>query len=37
MKKVLFVLAIVFLGETLKPFHLAGMVLIVAGFVLFNR
>ena len=31
------ILAIVFLGETLKIFHLAGMVLIVAGFVLFNR
>ena len=31
------ILAIVFLGETLKAFHLVGMVLIVAGFVLFNR
>ncbi len=31
------ILAIVFLGETLHAFHLAGMLLIVAGFVLFNR
>ena len=31
------ILAIVFLGETLRFFHLIGMVLIVAGFVLFNR
>lgn len=31
------VLAIVFLGETLKAFHLAGMGLILAGFILFNR
>jgi len=31
------ILAIVFLGETLKAFHLVGMALIVAGFVLFNR
>jgi drug/metabolite transporter (DMT)-like permease len=31
------VLAILFLGESLKPFHLAGMALILAGFVMFNR
>ena len=31
------ILAIVFLGETLHAYHLAGMGLIVAGFVLFNR
>ncbi len=31
------VLAIVFLDESLKTFHLAGMALIVAGFVMFNR
>ncbi|MGA6925231.1 MAG: DMT family transporter [Desulfosarcina sp.] len=31
------ILAIVFLGETLKAFHLAGMALILLGFVLFNR
>lgn len=31
------VLAIGFLGETLQVFHLAGMGLIVAGFILFNR
>ena len=30
-------LAIVLLGETLQIFHLVGMVLIVTGFVLFNR
>jgi drug/metabolite transporter (DMT)-like permease len=30
-------LAVVFLGEALKPFHGAGMALIVAGMVLFNR
>ena len=31
------VLAILFLGESLKAFHLAGMSLILAGFILFNR
>ena len=31
------VLAIVFLDESLKSFHLAGMTLIVIGFVMFNR
>ena len=31
------VLAIVFLGESLKAFHLAGMLLIIFGFILFNR
>jgi len=31
------VLAIAFLGETLEAYHLAGMALIVAGFVMFNR
>jgi len=31
------ILAIIFLGETLEAFHLMGMTLIVAGFVLFNR
>jgi drug/metabolite transporter (DMT)-like permease len=31
------ILAIVFLGETLKVYHVAGMALIVAGFILFNR
>jgi drug/metabolite transporter (DMT)-like permease len=31
------ILAIIFLGETLKAFHLAGMVLILLGFVMFNR
>ena len=31
------VLAITFLGETLEVYHLAGMALIVAGFVMFNR
>lgn len=31
------VLAILFLGETLKAFHLAGMALILVGFILFNR
>lgn len=31
------ILAILFLGETLKAFHLAGMALILAGFVMFNR
>ncbi len=31
------VLAIVFLGESLKAYHLAGMALILAGFVMFNR
>jgi drug/metabolite transporter (DMT)-like permease len=31
------VLAIVFLGESLKAFHLAGMALILLGFVIFNR
>ena len=31
------VLAILFLGESLKAFHLAGMALILAGFVMFNR
>jgi drug/metabolite transporter (DMT)-like permease len=31
------ILAIVFLGESLKTFHLAGMVLILLGFVMFNR
>lgn len=30
-------LAILFLGESLKAFHLAGMALILAGFVMFNR
>lgn len=30
------VLAITFLGETLETFHLVGMALIVAGFVMFN-
>ena len=31
------ILAIVFLGESLEAFHLAGMALILVGFVLFNR
>lgn len=31
------ILAIVFLGESLKAFHLAGMALILLGFVMFNR
>jgi drug/metabolite transporter (DMT)-like permease len=31
------ILAIVLLGETLKVFHLVGMVLILVGFILFNR
>lgn len=31
------VLAIIFLGEALRGFHLAGMLLIAGGFVLFNR
>jgi drug/metabolite transporter (DMT)-like permease len=31
------VLAIAFLGESLKAFHLVGMALIVVGFVTFNR
>jgi drug/metabolite transporter (DMT)-like permease len=31
------VLAISFLGESLKAYHLAGMALILAGFVMFNR
>lgn len=31
------ILAIVFLGETLHAFHVVGMVLIMGGFVLFNR
>ncbi|MDX2452750.1 DMT family transporter [Desulfosarcina sp.] len=31
------ILAILFLGESLKSFHLAGMALILAGFVMFNR
>jgi drug/metabolite transporter (DMT)-like permease len=31
------VLAVIFLGESLKAFHLAGMALIVAGVVMFNR
>ncbi|WP_319407272.1 DMT family transporter [uncultured Desulfosarcina sp.] len=31
------ILAIVFLGESLKTFHLAGMALILLGFVMFNR
>ena len=31
------ILAIVFLGESLEAFHLAGMVLILLGFVMFNR
>ncbi len=31
------ILAILFLGETLHAFHLAGMVLILIGFVMFNR
>jgi len=31
------ILAIVFLGETLKAFHLTGMALILMGFVMFNR
>jgi drug/metabolite transporter (DMT)-like permease len=31
------ILAILFLGESLKAFHLAGMALILAGFVMFNR
>jgi drug/metabolite transporter (DMT)-like permease len=30
-------LAIIFLGESLKAFHLAGMALILVGFVMFNR
>jgi drug/metabolite transporter (DMT)-like permease len=30
-------LAIIFLGESLKSYHLAGMILIVVGFVMFNR
>jgi len=31
------ILAILFLGETLEAFHLVGMALILAGFILFNR
>ena len=31
------ILAIVLLGESLKAYHLAGMALIAAGFVMFNR
>lgn len=31
------ILAIIFLGESLKAFHLSGMGLILAGFVIFNR
>jgi len=31
------ILAIIFLGESLKAFHLAGMGLILAGFEMFNR
>jgi len=31
------ILAIIFLGETLQAFHLAGMALILLGFVMFNR
>lgn len=31
------ILAIIFLGESLKAFHLAGMGLILVGFVMFNR
>jgi drug/metabolite transporter (DMT)-like permease len=31
------ILAIFFLGESLKAFHLAGMALIVVGFMMFNR
>ena len=31
------ILAILFLGESLKAYHLAGMTLILAGFVLFNH
>ena len=30
-------LAIIFLGETLHAFHLSGMMLILLGFVMFNR
>jgi drug/metabolite transporter (DMT)-like permease len=30
-------LAVIFLGESLKSYHLAGMILIVVGFVMFNR
>jgi drug/metabolite transporter (DMT)-like permease len=31
------ILAIIFLGESLKSFHLVGMALILVGFVMFNR
>jgi drug/metabolite transporter (DMT)-like permease len=31
------ILAIIFLGESLKTFHLVGMTLILLGFVMFNR
>ena len=31
------ILAILFLGESLKSFHLAGMALILVGLVMFNR
>jgi drug/metabolite transporter (DMT)-like permease len=31
------ILAIIFLGESLQAFHLAGMALILLGFVMFNR
>ncbi len=31
------ILAILFLGETLAPFHIFGMILILSGFFLFNR
>jgi drug/metabolite transporter (DMT)-like permease len=31
------ILAILFLGESLKIYHLAGMGLILIGFTLFNR
>lgn len=31
------ILAIIFLGESLRAFHLAGMGLILLGFVMFNR
>jgi len=30
-------LAVIFLGESLKSYHLAGMILILIGFVMFNR
>jgi len=31
------ILAIIFLGESLKSFHMVGMALILLGFVMFNR